>query len=72
MQTWDSVLVEDAAGTVRTRWSTPWEAIEQLREDCEYDPEEDCPLDDLIAYKDALEDFTYQLLDQLGREQSAS
>lgn len=31
--------------------------LAQLRADCEYDPEEDGSVDDLIAYKDALEDL---------------
>ena len=30
--------------------------IEDLQEECEYDPEGDSPIDNLIAYKDALED----------------
>lgn len=31
--------------------------IEQLQRDCEYDPDGDSPVDNLIAYKDALEDL---------------
>jgi len=31
--------------------------IEQLQEECEYDPEGDGSVDNLIAYKDALEDI---------------
>lgn len=31
--------------------------IEQLQRDCEYDPEGESSVDELIAYKDALEDL---------------
>lgn len=35
---------------------TPEEVIADLREECGYDPEGEGSVDDLIAYKDALED----------------
>lgn len=33
--------------------------VEKLQEECEYDPEGDSTVDNLIAYKDALEDLVY-------------
>lgn len=33
--------------------------LEELQKDCGYSPDEDCSVDDLIAYKDALEERVY-------------
>lgn len=35
--------------------------ITQLQEECEYDPEGEGSVDDLIGYKDALEDLVYRV-----------
>lgn len=35
--------------------------IEELQQECDYDPEGDSPVDNLIAYKDALEDLVGQV-----------
>lgn len=44
-------------------------AIERLRKECSYDPEAEGSVDDLIAYKDALEDayaIDAEALDELN------
>ena len=66
----NSVLIENADKSCRTRFNSPNDAIQQMQEDCGYDPEGECGVDELIDYKNALEDFAYALLDQLAREQA--
>jgi hypothetical protein len=67
-----AVLIENADNTMRSRFNSPSEALQQFREDCEYDPEGESTVDQLIDYKNALEDFAYEILDQLSREQEAT
>lgn len=40
-------------------------AIEEIRADCEYDPDQEGSVDDLIAYKEAIED---QLIARIDRD----